>query len=50
VGSPGTCVTEVLADIRMIPAGKSSRPSSGIVEAGLIWLSASQLLVHQGYV
>ena len=34
----------------MIPGGNSSRPSSGIVLAGLIWLSISQLLVRQGYV
>ena len=40
----------VVADIKMIPGGNSGRPSSGIVLAGLIWLSISQLLVRQGYV
>jgi hypothetical protein len=43
-GGPGSCVMEKAVDIRMIPDGASSPPSSGIVLGWLIWSTFIQIL------
>ena len=43
-GVPGSCVTGVVADIRMIPVGTSSPPSFDIVLGWLIWSTCIQFL------